>query len=79
MIPSFIARLGMVIAGIYLDILQAWKVFKDVPEMIVFVPALLGIKGILEITLASRLSTEANLGSIDDSKEQRSMIMGIEL
>lgn len=75
-IPFFIAGLGMVIAGIYLDIVQGWKVFKDVPEIIVLVPALLGLKGNLEMTLASRLSTEANLGNMDDGKEQWSMIVG---
>lgn len=75
-IPFFIAGMGMVLAGIYLDIVQTWKVFKEVPEIIVLVPALLGLKGNLEMTLASRLSTEANLGNMDDGKEQWSMIVG---
>ncbi|XP_046682802.1 solute carrier family 41 member 3 isoform X1 [Homalodisca vitripennis] len=73
-IPFFIAGVGMVGAGIYLDKCQKWKVFQEVPEIIVLVPALLGLKGNLEMTLASRLSTEANLGNMDDNKEQWSMI-----
>lgn len=50
--------------------------FREVPEIIVLVPALLGLKGNLEMTLASRLSTEANLGNMDDGREQWSMIVG---
>lgn len=47
-----------------------------VPEIIILIPSLLGLKGNLEMTLASRLSTEANLGHMDDPKEQWSMILG---
>ncbi|XP_054280544.1 solute carrier family 41 member 1 isoform X2 [Macrosteles quadrilineatus] len=73
-IPFFIAGIGMVGAGIYLDMVARWEVFIKVPEIIVLVPALLGLKGNLEMTLASRLSTEANLGNMEDAKEQWSMI-----
>lgn len=38
-------------------ILQHWDVFKYVTEVFILVPALLGLKGNLEMTLASRLST----------------------
>ncbi|XP_021915142.1 solute carrier family 41 member 1-like isoform X2 [Zootermopsis nevadensis] len=74
--PFFIAGMGMVGAGFYLDHVQDWEVFIKVPEIIILVPSLLGLKGNLEMTLASRLSTEANLGHMDDSKEQWSMIIG---
>lgn len=37
--------------------LQHWEVFKKVTEVFILVPALLGLKGNLEMTLASRLST----------------------
>jgi solute carrier family 41 len=37
------------------------------------VPALLGLKGNLEMTLASRLSTHANLGHMDSRAEIWSM------
>ena len=40
------------------------------------VPALLGLKGNLEMTLASRLSTHANLGHLDGGEACSSMIIG---
>lgn len=41
----------------FLFFLQHWEVFKKVTEVFILVPALLGLKGNLEMTLASRLST----------------------
>ena len=41
-------------------LLQHWKVFEKVPEIFILVPALLGLKGNLEMTLASRLSTNVS-------------------
>ena len=56
--PFIVAGLGMVGAGIVLDIVQHWPVFETVNELFILVPALLGLKGNLEMTLASRLSTQ---------------------
>lgn len=50
--------------------------FRVVSEVFILVPALLGLKGNLEMTLASRLSTQANLGLLDKPKEQWSLIVG---
>ncbi|XP_064605028.1 solute carrier family 41 member 1-like [Liolophura sinensis] len=74
--PFIIAGFGTVGAGMVLDIVQHWQVFKTVPEVFILVPALLGLKGNLEMTLASRLSTQANLGNMDSRKEQLKMIGG---
>lgn len=42
---------------IFLLLRQHWDVFQKVTEIFILVPALLGMKGNLEMTLASRLST----------------------
>ena len=70
--PYLCAGLGMVAAGLVLDSVQYWAVFRSLPELfimvtiiiiiiiiiimiiIVQVPALIGLKGNLEMTLASR-------------------------
>ena len=59
--PFLVAGLGMVGAGLVLDIVQHWKVFEEIHELFILVPALLGLKGNLEMTLASRLSTQVSL------------------
>lgn len=74
-IPFLIAGFGMVGAGLVLDIVQHWQVFRAVSEVFILVPALLGLKGNLEMTLASRLSTQANLGNMDNRSEQWKMII----
>ena len=73
--PFVIAGLGMVAAGLVLDVVQHWKVFEVVNELFVLVPALLGLKGNLEMTLASRLSTQANLGNMESKEAARSLVV----
>lgn len=50
--------------------------YQVVSEVYILVPALLGLKGNLEMTLASRLSTQANLGHMDTKKQQWTLIVG---
>uniref|UniRef100_A0A8C7UTZ3 Solute carrier family 41 member n=1 Tax=Oncorhynchus mykiss TaxID=8022 RepID=A0A8C7UTZ3_ONCMY len=57
LLPFLVAGLGMVAAGIVMDVVQHWEVFKEITEVFILVPALVGLKGNLEMTLASRLST----------------------
>lgn len=74
-VPYMIAGFGMVGAGIVLDVVQHWPVFDRVSELFILVPALLGLKGNLEMTLASRLSTQANLGLMNDPADMWSLIV----
>jgi cation transporter-like permease len=73
--PFLIAGLGMVGAGLVLDKVQHWEVFDVVNELFILVPALLGLKGNLEMTLASRLSTQSNLGNMDTREESWSLVI----
>eukprot|EP00052_Salpingoeca_macrocollata_P016489 m.132558 g.132558 ORF g.132558 m.132558 type:complete len:517 (-) comp20070_c0_seq1:46-1596(-) len=60
---------GVLAAGVLLDIVQHWQLFIEVDELLTVVPALLGLKGSLEMTLASRLSTAAHLGELQGSQK----------
>uniref|UniRef100_A0A0C9R820 Slc41a2_3 protein n=1 Tax=Fopius arisanus TaxID=64838 RepID=A0A0C9R820_9HYME len=75
-IPFLLAGFGMVAASLLLDLVQHWPVYLQIKEVYILVPALLGLKGNLEMTLASRLSTHANLGHMDTSSEQWTLIIG---
>ncbi|CAN8017800.1 unnamed protein product [Ixodes persulcatus] len=75
-IPFLTAGFGTVGAGLVLDVVQRWPAFVHISELFILVPALLGLKGNLEMTLAARLSTQANLGNMDTGAEQLAMTTG---
>lgn len=75
-VPFLIAGFGTVGAGLVLDDVQHWEVFRKVSQVFILVPALLGLKGNLEMTLAARLSTLANLGHFSNGRDQWSVAVG---
>lgn len=74
--PFLLAGLGNVATGWLLFNVQTWPVFLNVPQLIILIPALLGLKGNVEMTLASRLSTHANLGDLDSKADRGKLISG---
>ncbi|XP_076023492.1 solute carrier family 41 member 2 [Genypterus blacodes] len=76
LLPFLLAGFGTVSAGMVLDIVQHWEAFRYITEIFILVPALLGLKGNLEMTLASRLSTAVNVGKMDSPLEKWNLIIG---
>uniref|UniRef100_A0A665UUM1 Solute carrier family 41 member n=1 Tax=Echeneis naucrates TaxID=173247 RepID=A0A665UUM1_ECHNA len=69
-----LAGLGTVSAGMLLDVVQNWDVFLEITEIFILVPAVSGLKGNLEMTLASRLSTAVM--TIGSTREKWMLIVG---
>uniref|UniRef100_A0A3Q0SP32 Solute carrier family 41 member n=1 Tax=Amphilophus citrinellus TaxID=61819 RepID=A0A3Q0SP32_AMPCI len=76
LVPFLLAGFGTVFAGMVLDVVQSWVVFQEITEILILVPAVLGMKGNLEMTLASRLSTAVNAGKMDSAREKWMLIAG---
>ncbi|KAG6803272.1 solute carrier family 41 member 3 isoform X1 [Apis mellifera caucasica] len=75
-VPFFIAGIGTIGAGLVLENVKDWPVFRTVSQLIILVPSLLGLKGNLDMCLASRLCTQANLGNMHEFREIVKMIIG---
>ncbi|KAF9978647.1 hypothetical protein BGZ73_001300 [Actinomortierella ambigua] len=71
-----IAVTGLIGAGWLLDVIQHWPVFVDISELIILIPILLNLKGNLEMNLASRLSTAANMGLLDSPQSRSLFVKG---
>ncbi|XP_043282462.1 solute carrier family 41 member 1-like [Venturia canescens] len=75
-VPFFIAGIGTIGAGLVLQNVEKWQVFQNVPQILILVPSLLGLKGNLDMCLASRLCTQANLGNMSAVGDIMRMIVG---
>ncbi|KAI9316998.1 hypothetical protein BX666DRAFT_2019089 [Dichotomocladium elegans] len=75
--PSLIISvIGLIMAGVLMDKFQTWDVFLKTPELFILLPILLNLKGNLEMNLAARFSTSANLGELDHGPTRRSLVVG---
>ncbi|KAI8885224.1 MgtE-domain-containing protein [Backusella circina FSU 941] len=75
--PSLlICVIGLIFAGWMMDIYQHWEVFTKVSELFILVPVLLNLKGNLEMNLAARFSTSANLGDLDNPTTRNGLVWG---
>ncbi|KAJ8676023.1 hypothetical protein QAD02_011809, partial [Eretmocerus hayati] len=75
-VPFFIAGAGTIGAGLVQAAVTDWPVFKEISQIFILVPALLGLKGNLDMCLAARLSTQANLGNMKGYREVVKMVIG---
>lgn len=75
-VPFLLAGMGTIGAGLVLATVYKYPVFHEVKALYVLVPSLLGLKGNLDMCLASRLSTQANMGNMSSKKEIFKMIVG---
>lgn len=77
-LPFILAGFGNMSAGLALGKISQWEAFVKVPAFIVLLPPLVGLKGNIEMTLASRLSTLSNLNLLDTkSRRQRAYISNL--
>lgn len=65
-IPFTLASLGNVTAGVILGNVEHWSVFQNMNALFVLVPVLCGLKGNLDMCLASRICTQSNLGNLHE-------------
>ncbi|EFA12803.1 Solute carrier family 41 member 1-like Protein [Tribolium castaneum] len=75
-IPFMIAGIGTIGAGIVLGNVEEYEVFKEVKALYILVPSIIGLKGNLDMCLASRLSTQAHMGTMKSKRELFKMIVG---
>lgn len=61
-----LAGIGLYLASYFLQFLTKNDILRPYPELMRFVPLLLGLKGSIEMTYASRLGTLSNTKKIDN-------------
>lgn len=62
--------------GWLFSVVQSWTVFRETPAFFILVPILFNLKGNLEMNLASRLSTAANLGLLSSHRSRWKVVSG---
>ncbi|XP_011637373.2 solute carrier family 41 member 3-like [Pogonomyrmex barbatus] len=75
-VPFLIAGMGTIGAGRVLADTKLLPAFIEVPQLLILTTALQGLKGNLDMCLASRLCTQVNLGNMKSRREIIKMIIG---
>ncbi|KAH8346879.1 hypothetical protein KR059_001527 [Drosophila kikkawai] len=75
-IPFFLAGLGTITAGLMLGKVQDWTVYLHVNELFVLVSVLCGLKGNLDMCVASRICTHSNIGDLSNRKTVLKIVVG---
>ncbi|KAH8385631.1 hypothetical protein KR200_004054 [Drosophila serrata] len=75
-IPFFLAGLGTITAGLMLGKVQDWTVYLQVNELFVLVSVLCGLKGNLDMCVASRICTHSNVGDLSSRKTVLNIVVG---
>lgn len=75
-IPFMLAGMGTIGAGLVQGNFDNYPVFRNISALYILAPGLTGLKGNLDMCLASRLSTQCNLGNMKCRKEITKMIIG---
>ncbi|KAH8921389.1 hypothetical protein BT69DRAFT_1221536 [Atractiella rhizophila] len=71
-----LSLVGLVFSGELLNRLANWRVFVQIEELFILVPILQNLKGNLEMVLAARFSTSANIGELDVRRTRQALLMG---
>uniref|UniRef100_A0A7E4V633 Divalent cation transporter n=1 Tax=Panagrellus redivivus TaxID=6233 RepID=A0A7E4V633_PANRE len=66
--PLLFAGISLIFTGLLLQKWQTSQFYVEVHEALMLTPVLLGMKGNLEMTLASRLTTLSHTGKLDEHK-----------
>ncbi|TKR87927.1 hypothetical protein L596_012253 [Steinernema carpocapsae] len=66
--PLLIGGCGLIASGIFLSSSMKWSIMSHVCEVLILIPAFIGMKGNIEMSFSSRLSTMSHLGYIDENK-----------
>ncbi|KAF8162747.1 Mg transporter [Crassisporium funariophilum] len=68
--------ISLLFTGKLLDKVSHWEAMQEVDQLIMIIPVVLNLNGNLEMNLAARLGTAANVGELDDPATRNSMIIG---
>lgn len=67
---------GMLLTGLFLNIIITWNVFTNVPELFILIPVIFNLRGILEQGLTNRLTCASRIGVMESISGKRKIWLG---